>query len=447
MNEVYIHANTPLRIIDAMPTVVIETHGCKLNMADSIAMAAQLQNGGFHVERDLIDSPDVFVLNSCTVTHVADKKARQRISRVRRDHPNTAIVMAGCYPTRDLDGVAALDAADLAVPNPNKSDIVDQVSKLLGFAETQATENRLSFNPAAVVGRTRAAVKIQEGCDQVCAYCIVPKVRGRERSVPATQLVQQINELWENGCQEVVLTGTQLGHYGFDLPSGTDNRLVAMLERVVKETEVPRIRVSSLQPTEIDLELLCLWVREGEGRLCPHLHIPLQSGSLSVSARMRRTYDPYDLAISAAIVRDVMPECSITTDIIAGFPGESEQDHEDSLSLMRHVQFADAHIFPYSRRPGTSAYHYKDQVDNATKSRRAAELRDLAAEHARSYRAREVGKARQVLWEGDGRTGLTENYLRVARSGTPAKDGEIETVRLTGANPDGTMECEPVGSG
>ena len=430
-----------------MPTVVIETHGCKLNMADSIAMAAQFKTGGFQVAQDLIESPDVFVLNSCTVTHVADKKARQRVSRIRRDHPNTAIVMAGCYPTRDLDGVAALDAADLAVPNPSKPSIVEQVSDLLGLDEFPAADETLPFNPATVVGRTRAAIKIQEGCDQVCAYCIVPKVRGRERSVPASQLVRQANHLWKMGCQEIVLTGTQLGHYGFDLPSGTDNTLVAMLSRLLLETKVPRIRVSSLQAGEINPQLLSLWTNEGGGRLCPHFHIPLQSGSASVLARMRRTYTPDEFINTVTLVRDAIPDCAITTDIIAGFPGESERDHEDSLSMMQQLEFADAHVFPYSRRPGTSAGYFEDQVDGTTRSRRAAELRDLAANGAKQYRKREVGKVRQVLWEDDGGTGLTENYLRVTRKRTPLSDGAIETVRLTGALPGGAMECEPVGLG
>ena len=431
-----------------MPTVTIETHGCKLNTADSITMAANFMASGFDVAAESAGGSDVFVLNSCTVTHVADKKARQRVSAVRRLNPSSMIVVAGCYPTRDLETVAALDVVDLVIPNAAKSAIVEQVSAAIGHDGLPLGSPRARQNPAAVLGRTRAALKIQEGCDQACAYCIVPKVRGRERSVPVDALVRQANELHEQGCSEVVLTGTQLGHYGFDLPPGRGNDLPSMLRTLLRETDIPRIRVSSLQAPEINDALLDVWATVGRSRLCPHFHIPLQSGSDAVLTRMRRTYKSAEFMNAVQRVRAAIPSSSITTDVIAGFPGESDGDHAASVRVMRQVGFSDAHVFPYSRRPGTSADHYDGQLSHHVKAVRAAALRQVAETSARRYRESEVGKVREVLWEsGLNATGLTENYLRVkSSSGQLGKDadGTFEMVRLAGVRPDGTMECEPL---
>ena len=426
-----------------MPKIVIETHGCKLNMADSIAMAADFAAHGFQVADDLHESPDAFILNSCTVTHVADKKARQRLSRIKREHPETRIVLAGCYPTRDPNGTNDLDIADLIVTNQTKPEIVSEVATMLALETDPIDPIASAINPALTLGRTRAAIKIQEGCDQVCAYCIVPKVRGRERSVPATQLVEQANELMDTGCQEIVLTGTQLGNYGFDLPLHTDNTLAKMLNRILSETDMPRIRVSSLQAPEIDYELLNLWNEEGRGRLCPHFHIPLQSGSNRILKRMRRTYRSEEFIDTVMLVREAVPTCSITTDVIAGFPGESDIDHKLTLDTLHLIQFADVHVFPYSRRPGTSAFHDQDQIDHETKSHRAQELRQAAQTSATLYRHSEVGNVRPVLWE-DGQTGLTDNYLRTKRSRGVAQEDEIEDVLLIGVTTDGMMQSAPV---
>ena len=272
-----------------MPTVEIETHGCKLNTADSQQLAAEFLRAGFSIRgRDDAVTPDVFILNSCTVTHVADKKARQSISAAKRRYPNALTVMTGCYPERAADETASLHSVDMVLGNARKPELVESVAQRLRVDLTPRAVGRDVIPPAALLGRTRASVKIQEGCDQVCAYCIVPKVRGRERSVSVDEIVDQVRRLEAAGCREVVFTGTQLGHYGFDLGDGVD--LAFLLRSVLARTEMPRMRVSSLQPPEIDDRLLELWVAEGEGRLCPHFHVPLQSGSDGILRRMRRTY-------------------------------------------------------------------------------------------------------------------------------------------------------------
>ena len=428
------------------PRVMIETHGCKLNMADSQRMAREFVSAGYAIATDG-ETPDVFVLDSCTVTHVADKKARQALSRARRDYPEALIVATGCMSQRDPGEVDALDAVDLVVTNQQKLDITRTVTERLGVSLTPCADGALPTGMGALLGRSRASLKIQEGCDQVCAYCIVPRVRGRERSVPDDMLVAQVARLVDEGAREVVLTGTQLGSYGFDLP-GTS--LAAMLKRVLNETGIERLRVSSLQPAEITDELLDIWSAEGEGRLCRHFHMALQSGSDAILSRMRRRYTADQFVQTAERVRSAVPEATITGDAIAGFPGETDDDHRSTLDVIERVGFSDLHVFPYSERPGTSAAHFDNHVDHGVRARRAVEIRDLASGLSRSFRENAVGEVAPVLWENDASvTGLTDTYLRVRRastdlpSGVPTFQNVIERVRLVRVDGD-VLIGEPV---
>ena len=425
-----------------MPTVEIETHGCKLNTADSQQLAAEFLRAGFSIRgRDDAVTPDVFILNSCTVTHVADKKARQSISAAKRRYPNALTVMTGCYPERAANETANLNSVDMVLGNARKPELVESVAQRLRVDLTPCADGRDVIPPAALLGRTRASVKIQEGCDQVCAYCIVPKVRGRERSVSVEEIVDQVRRLEAAGCREVVFTGTQLGHYGFDLGDGVD--LAFLLRSVLARTEMPRMRVSSLQPPEIDDRLLELWVTEGEGRLCPHFHVPLQSGSDGILRRMRRTYTSDEFLQKVEFLRTKVAGCGITTDVIAGFPGETDEDHARSVSVMRAAEFSDAHVFPYSARPGTSANHFDEQLEPGIKAERAAVLREISAASALRFRDAMIGEVRSVLWEGRrGRAGLTDNYVKVkldSVDGRGGGDGLIKEVALKRVDADGVV--------
>ena len=434
------------------PSFRIETHGCKLNMADSQVLAGQFMARGFRASSDG-EVPGVYVVNTCTVTSVADKKARQAISSARRRFPGAIVVAAGCYPERDRTALEVLEAVDLVYGNRDKGEIVDVVSGIFGMQSGELADPGLhSVDAPRSMGRSRAAVKIQEGCDQVCAYCIVPRVRGRERSVPPGEIVRRTDALARSGCPEVVLTGTQLGTYGFDIP-GTSLR--DLLVQVLARTGIRRLRVSSLQPQEVDDRLLDVWRRHGAGRLAPHFHMPLQSGSDAVLARMRRRYTSAEYERAVSRIRRAVPGASVTTDVICGFPGETGEDHESTLVLMRRVGFADAHVFPYSSRPGTSAAHFNDHVDALTKTRRAAAARSVAAKSAARYRRGVLGELRTVLWEGErGRSGLTEDYLRVTLAETSAGSAEVgrtghadgdsfERVRIVGVK-EGVLQARPV---
>ena len=414
--------------------VLIETHGCKLNTADSQRLANEFARSGYEIA-STGETPDVFVLNTCTVTHVADKKARQALSRARRNFPEALIVAAGCYAEGGTADLEELNATDLVIPNTRKSEIVPIVASRTGME----WQGPVGADEAVIhlLGRTRAAVKIQEGCDQVCSYCIVPKVRGRERSVPKGEIIGQVQALSAAGCPEVILTGTQLGSYGFDL-EGTD--LVDMIRSVLAETDIRRLRVSSLQPPEFSDELLDLWNGVGKDRLCPHFHIPLQSGSDRILERMRRRYTSAGYLEAVQLAKAAVEGCSVTTDVISGFPGENDEDHRQTLGVLQAAGLADAHIFPYSARPGTSSAHFPDHVAVDTRAKRAGQLREVADAMAREHRQGFLGAVLPVLWEGArGRSGLTDNYLRVrlendeiisGTNGPGDGDGLIEDIRI-----------------
>ena len=421
------------------PRVAIETHGCKLNQADTSVLASDFLQAGFRLAGE--DEPvDVYVVNTCTVTHVADRKARQALRAARRLNPNATVVATGCYAQRDPEAIGRLDEVDLVLGNTAKAALVRRVIEWRRQSQTPCAVGTDAPSPDAQTGPTRAMVKIQEGCNQVCAYCIVPRVRGRERSVPPGELISLIDDRVRSGYREVVLTGTQLGSYGYDL---VDTGLADLLGRILGETGVRRLRVSSLQAQEIGPGLLSLW---SDRRLCPHFHIPLQSGSERVLRRMRRRYTPEQYRRSVDAVRQAVEGVAITTDVIVGFPGETEADFQESRSMCEAVGFAAVHVFPYSTRPGTSAAHFRDPVDPTTKSRRVQEIASVSRSGAETFRKRLLGTTRQVLWEGrreslgpDMWTGLTDNYIRVAGRGNGDLANKITAARLARLDGDVVM--------
>ena len=433
--------------------VLIRTHGCKLNQADSDTIARQFVEAGYRLVNSVSEA-DIFVLNTCTVTANADAKARQTLRAARRANPKAIIVAAGCYPQRAAQDLHDLDAVSLVVGNTQKDDLVSQVLELHRpsslppddpipadpNADSLEGSNALSL-VADGTRRSRAMIKIQEGCDQVCAYCIVPKVRGRERSIPPDILIGQINQRTEEGFQEVVLTGTQLGTYGFDLPPVGVINLVGLLRRILAETTVPRIRVSSLQPQEISAELLQLWENS---RLCPHFHVPLQSGCDSILKSMRRRYDTALFGQAVGLIREIIHDPGITTDVIVGFPGEGEAEFSQSREFAASIGFSSMHIFPYSRRPGTSAHHLGGQVDAADKRPRMDQMLEVASRTSQEYRRQQLGQIRTVLWEscrerGGTRTwsGLTDNYIRVHTVTALGLHNTLTPTRITALDRDG----------
>ncbi len=414
--------------------VAFETHGCKLNQADTLKLSEEFHGAGFEIVKD-DQQCDVYVLNSCTVTHIADRKGRNSARSAKKMNPDSFVVFTGCYAEREPQTLISIPEIDLVIGNVGKKEIVGRVIEELNAEVTIPDLSTSHHSMNSFSTRTRAMVKIQEGCNQICAYCIVPKVRGREKSVPVQNLINQINHLSESGFKEIVLTGTQLGSYGFDLDNSS---LRQMLSSILENTDVPRLRVSSLQPQEIDNGLLDLWA---DPRLCRHFHVPLQSGSNTILETMRRRYTAEGYVSSINQIRSILPDASITSDVIVGFPGESVTDFSETAELCRGVGFSDLHVFKFSVRPGTSAAHLTDNVDSATKHKRSQTLIEIAENSFRKYRESNIGRHEFVLWEesserGKGDqfatyTGLTSNYIKVKTASCKEMTGVIEKVELT----------------
>ena len=384
-----------------MSRVILDTLGCKLNQAETESLAGRFLSAGHQLAPSL-EEADIYVLNTCTVTHIADRKARHSLRLAHRRNPKAFIIAIGCYAQRSPGEIKKLGVANLVLGNESKEHLVEVVEAELG--EKGKREDYFKVPPST---RTRTLVKIQDGCDDFCSFCIVPYVRGREQSQLPGQVLREVKSRVAAGYKEVVLTGTKVGSYK------QDGGLPGLIERILRETGVERLRLSSLQPRELPPGLLGLWK---DPRLCRHLHIPLQSGSDTVLQRMRRRYSLSDYERAVSLVRAIIPEVAITTDIIVGFPGESEEDFEESYRFCEQMGFANIHVFPYSPRSGTLAARMP-QIKEGVKKERVERMLELAQGSAQRFRARFLGRTMPVLWERKTKeglwSGLTDNYLRV----------------------------------
>lgn len=427
------------------PVAAILTLGCKLNLADSDAIARGLRAAGYDVV-DRMCEADAFVVNTCSVTHVADQKSRRLIRAARRLSPGATVTVAGCFPRTAGEAAVRELGADLVVGTR-----ADEHERLVAFVTGNAVRRPAAELANARGGplRTRAFVKAQEGCNDVCAFCIVPRTRGREVSRTPAAVVAEVNAAVAAGSREVVITGTQLGAWGrdFDPPLRPHHLIAAVLE----QSDVARLRFSSLQPQDITPELLALW---GDPRLMPHFHIALQSGSDPILERMRRRYSRRDYLQAVERIRAVVPEAAITTDVIAGFPGETGAHFDQTLSLCREAGFARIHAFPYSARSRTAAASMPGQVPVAVRKARVQALIALGDELGTAFRRRFAGTVRPVLWEGcrqlDGRTvyhGYSDNYIPayLDATGAPCLDNRIMPARLGGLYHDGVEATLPGG--
>ncbi|HUF53405.1 MAG TPA: tRNA (N(6)-L-threonylcarbamoyladenosine(37)-C(2))-methylthiotransferase MtaB [Dehalococcoidia bacterium] len=396
---------------DSRPTVSVLTLGCKLNQSDSEAIARRLAGEGVRVVDRPVKGAEAFVINTCSVTHVADRKARHLVRLARRLSPGAQVVLTGCYAETAPADIGQVIGADEVLTNADKFSIPDRLlERLASRGDPIAGCPTPIRNPL----RTRAFIKIQEGCDELCAFCIVPYTRGRERSVPIADVVRQVQAREADGVVEVVLTGTQLGNYGRDLGwERSEQGPRRLLTELLANTSIPRIRMSSLQAQDIHPDLLALW---RDSRLCPHFHLPLQSGADAVLGPMRRRYTAEEFSAALAMIREHVADVAVTTDVIAGFPGETDADFEETLSLCEDSGFADMHCFPYSRRPHTGADKMEGHLPPPARRERLERLLAVQSASSHAWRTRHLGRVMDVLWEerSDGRwQGLTANYLRV----------------------------------
>ena len=409
------------------------TLGCKVNQYDTEAMRELFEDAGYETV-DFSEAADVYVVNTCTVTQTGDKKSRQMISRAHALSPHAPIVVAGCYAQRAPEEVLALPGVQLVIGTKDRARVVELVENLGEKKQTAVSDigAEHAFEPltASREGRTRAHLKIQEGCDRFCTYCIIPYARGPIRSRPLEEVRTELCKLAQAGFQEVVLTGIHLMSYGRDLPGS-----ITLLDAIAQAEgldEIKRIRLGSLEPqmlSEAFVEALA-----SNERVCRQFHLSLQSGSAGVLKRMKRRYTPEEYAECVDHLRAAMPGCAITTDIIVGFPGETEEEFAETLAFAREVKLSRIHVFPYSRREGTKAAEMPGQLSRAVKAARAARLGALAKELASQYAAEFIDTVQDVLFEereGENIAGHTDTYLRVLVPGAEdALLGRFAKVRI-----------------
>ncbi|MEJ2576800.1 MAG: tRNA (N(6)-L-threonylcarbamoyladenosine(37)-C(2))-methylthiotransferase MtaB [Gammaproteobacteria bacterium] len=414
--------------------VHLHTLGCRLNEAELETWARDFRARGWELAAGPEDA-DLVVVNTCAVTAEAGRKSRQLLRRAHRANPAAKLVVSGCYATLDAERAAAELGVDLVVGNQDKDHLVEISTREFAFPAMPAGALEPDAGTLLARGRQRAFVKVQDGCRYRCSYCIVTTARGAERSRPIADVVDEVNALVGAGINEVVLAGVHLGGYGSD----TGSHLGELIDAILAGTELPRLRLGSLEPWDLPIGF---WARFADPRLLPHLHLPMQSGSPAVLRRMSRRCRPDEFEALAAAARAAVPDLNITTDIIVGFPGETEAEWRETLDFVERVGFGDVHVFAYSPRAGTKAATLPDPVSRERKRARCAELAEVAAAGRRRFMAGFVGRRFAVLVEqrdAAGRwLGYTPNYLRTLITGADdqALENRVVAVEIDGIGAD-----------
>ncbi len=418
-----------------MKKVAITTLGCKTNQFESAAMVEHLESAGYNVV-PFNEVSDIYIINSCTVTARTDAESRRLIRRARRMNPQARIVATGCYAQVAPGDLEQMPELDGVLGNREKQDIAALLESTNLQVSDISTESKAEpLKLTSFAEHTRAFLQAQNGCNSFCAYCIVPYARGRSRSVKVEEVLDGVRKLAGNGYREVVLTGIHLGAYGFDLIPATS--LTDLIRLIDSEQIVPRLRIGSVEPNEVTEELLALM--EKSDNICHHLHLPLQSGCGSVLERMGRHYSTDFFSDLVTQIRLTLPNAFIGADVIAGFPGESEAEFNETLQLMEKLPISDLHVFPYSSRPGTKAAEMPNQIQPNVIKERAAILRNIAERKKADFLERFIGKELNVLVQGFNHkslqcNGLSNNYIEVVFSGSKGMINREQKVRIVGHN-------------
>ena len=431
-----------------MSTVAFYTLGCKVNFYDTEAIWQLFKKEGYE-QVDFEQQADVYVINTCTVTNTGDKKSRQIIRRAIRRNPDAVVAVTGCYAQTSPAEVMAIPGVDIVIGTQNRDQILTLVKQ---FQEQRRPVNAVrnimktrEFEELDVpnfADRTRAFLKIQEGCNNFCTFCIIPWSRGLMRSRKPESVIRQAQMLVEAGYKEIVLTGIHTGGYGEDF---ADYKLADLLRDLDRVEGLKRIRISSIEASQITDQVID--ILNSSDKMCRHLHVPLQAGDDTVLARMRRKYTTAEYAKKIEQLHKAMPGVAITTDVIVGFPGETEEMFRNGYRFMEQMQFSEMHVFPYSKRTGTPAARMEDQVDEEIKNERVHELIDLSERMQLSYAQKFIGEVLEVIpertYKGAPDSGLlmgySDNYLNMVFPGTEEMIGQVCKVKLTEA---GVNECK-----
>ncbi|WIV18311.1 tRNA (N(6)-L-threonylcarbamoyladenosine(37)-C(2))-methylthiotransferase MtaB [Paenibacillus polygoni] len=429
-----------------MPSVAFYTLGCKVNFYDTEAIWQQFKDAGYEQVDFDSQTADVYLINTCTVTNTGDKKSRQIIRRAVRRNPNAIIAVTGCYAQTSPAEIMDIPGVDLVVGNQDRDKIIPYVNQIKQTREpVNAVRNIMKtrvFEEMDVpdfADRTRAFLKIQDGCNNFCTFCIIPWARGLSRSRDSQSIITQAHQLVEAGYKEIVLTGIHTGGYGDDLDNYDLSSLLWDLDRV---DGLERIRISSIEASQIDDRMLDVLNRSS--KMCRHFHIPLQAGDDNVLKRMRRKYTTEQFYNKMLRIREAMPEVGITTDVIVGFPGETDEMYRNGYELMKAINFSEMHVFPYSKRTGTPAARMEDQVDEEVKNARVQELLQLSDSMKLAYAQKFVGEVLEVIPEGNAKEGrvsgrlhgYSDNYIQMEFDGSEELVGQLCRVKMTKAGVD-----------
>ncbi len=415
--------------------IYLDMVGCRLNQSELELIARQFTQAGHSLVGDPAEA-DLAVVNTCTVTSAAAADSRKVIRRIARSGVQQ-IISTGCWSELEPETALDLPGVSRVVPNAEKDALVSQVLSLAREVFEQEPIQRVAIPGSR--SRTRAFIKAQDGCRHRCTFCVTTIARGGSRSEQAANVISEINAAQRAGFREVVLTGVQLGSWGHEFKPRLD--LADLVQRVLDETEIPRLRLSSIEPWDVSPELIGL---VNEERIARHLHLPLQSGSAATLRRMARAITPDRYAELVNRIRRTVPGIAITTDILVGFPGESEGQFLESLDFVREMSFAEGHIFSYSPRPGTQAADFPDQVDPRERKKRSAAVRKVVEAAGIDFRSGFLGSEQQVLWEQvdqqDGTaSGLSDNYLRVTAPAGKELWNKFSRVKITGLRSNGVV--------
>ena len=431
--------------------VAFHNLGCKVNSYETQAMLAGLKKRGF-TEVPFEEGADVYVINTCTVTNIADRKSRQMLHRAKSLNPDAAVVAVGCYAQAAGEGLLADEAVDIVVGNDRKHELPDLIEAWFESREKQAAlddigkSRRFEEMPAECSEHTRAFLKIEDGCNQFCSYCLIPYVRGRVRSRAPEDVLAEARRLAEKGYSELVLTGIHISSYGLDFEGDAGMRsagygapLLSLLRQLDEVPGIRRIRLGSLEPRLITKENAAALA--GLRSLCPHFHLSLQSGCDATLRRMNRKYTAEEFAEKAGILREAFDRPALTTDVIVGFPGETEEEFAGTVEFLKRIGFYQTHVFRYSRRKGTAADRLPDQVPEAVKAERSAVLLELNRINRKLYAEAFLGETREVLLEtvqesagGQVWTGYTPEYLRLKVRREDGAPGQCVPVRIERSN-------------
>lgn len=424
-----------------MPSVAFYTLGCKVNFYDTEAIWQQFKEQGYEQVDFDSQTADVYLINTCTVTNTGDKKSRQIIRRAVRKNPDAIVAVTGCYAQTSPAEIMDIPGVDLVVGNQDRDKIIPFVNQIKETREPvnavrNIMKNRVfeEMDVPDFADRTRAFLKIQDGCNNFCTFCIIPWARGLSRSRDSRSIITQAHQLVEAGYKEIVLTGIHTGGYGDDLDNYDLSSLLWDLDKV---DGLERIRISSIEASQIDERMLDVLNRSS--KMCRHFHIPLQAGDDAVLKRMRRKYTTEQFYNKMGLIRQAMPDVAITTDVIVGFPGETHEMYRNGYDLMKAINFSEMHVFPYSKRTGTPAARMEDQVDDQVKNERVTELLALSDQMKLSYAEKFVGQVLEVIPEGRGDLveghlhGYSDNYIQLEFEGADHLVGQVCRVKMTKA--------------